>query len=716
MSMNTREISANLSRITEQMLSCARELGDNMTALTLERQAAGLKKGLVRVALIGSTSSGKSTIINALLGKLVVPENPSVSSPVPVWIHHHESDAIHAEVVRRQDGAYFSEQMSTDAFMTRYCYNVDDITNARRVRFENIIDASVALKSDLLESGAILIDTLGIAATTVDTGKTLAVLNEGVDLIIFCSKNAQLHQDEVAFLREYVLGYAPEKHRVNYPADPKNLILVLNDFGGGARPRDAFLQSTKAIFAEEMSNDAHESWAKSNVFDLQALLARFARCGAVYPYDRLAPEGSTKQEKAELAERMEGEEELFEAYGSDPSLAKASGIHQLQKGLETHIARRTVGRESVVLTRIYSLTQILTRIRNTVGIHLADVATVGANLQTLRQDIKQFDESTKADKATLINALNVLKSKYITSFNTLFHEMFGSGGTTGNALLGRVLQLPMPAEFASFDPRAFHRMSPQQKVEALDPYVDEAVEAIFAFCRTKILQQLETVRSNANGISTPFEVLEESRVYVTAQAAALNNRIDALEALELADKLGVMLPGKKEVESFFISLQTELEQNLLQAISDTLSGGLDKFNAQRPNFVKSVSGNFFRMLLNMLGGPEAVWNQIRKHYFIPMVAYVLSALGDFCNANVAGGLADAVGAAYTNVLMEITDRRQSIVVALENALTRIDTQIKEKGTAAIETKKEMQDILALCDQLTAELNRYQTELLQSFAP
>lgn len=44
-----------------------------------------LKRGPVRAVIMGETSSGKSTLINALVGSVIVPESADACSPVPIW-------------------------------------------------------------------------------------------------------------------------------------------------------------------------------------------------------------------------------------------------------------------------------------------------------------------------------------------------------------------------------------------------------------------------------------------------------------------------------------------------------------------------------------------------------------------------------------------------------------------------------------------------------
>lgn len=67
----------------------ADKLNDGLSARSLRLMEPHLRQGVVRICVVGITGSGKSTVINAAVGQRILPENPSVSSPIPVWIGYH---------------------------------------------------------------------------------------------------------------------------------------------------------------------------------------------------------------------------------------------------------------------------------------------------------------------------------------------------------------------------------------------------------------------------------------------------------------------------------------------------------------------------------------------------------------------------------------------------------------------------------------------------
>lgn len=72
----------NNMSVLEDMLGGNSELKRKAIQLNIET----LKLGWIHIALVGQTSCGKSTVINALSEDIVVPENPMTATPIPTYI------------------------------------------------------------------------------------------------------------------------------------------------------------------------------------------------------------------------------------------------------------------------------------------------------------------------------------------------------------------------------------------------------------------------------------------------------------------------------------------------------------------------------------------------------------------------------------------------------------------------------------------------------
>lgn len=96
--INVSQIGHRLANHVASLAEMTAFMGDSNSTYMLRHLEPSLQQGLVRIAFVGVTSTGKSTAINALVGQLVLPENPSVSSPIPVWIGYQDQEASQAEI------------------------------------------------------------------------------------------------------------------------------------------------------------------------------------------------------------------------------------------------------------------------------------------------------------------------------------------------------------------------------------------------------------------------------------------------------------------------------------------------------------------------------------------------------------------------------------------------------------------------------------------
>ena len=164
------------------------------------------KHNKLRIAFIGETGCGKSTVINALLGKIVLPESTMTSTPVITCIKHLSEGEDYAEIISNRQRVY--ETMTIDEFIHQYCYNAAEQQNTfiTRFSFRNISHAVLHINSDFLLNEAILIDTLGYSASSADTKKTERILNEQIDLVFYVLSENMLLDHEIERIQNY-LGY-----------------------------------------------------------------------------------------------------------------------------------------------------------------------------------------------------------------------------------------------------------------------------------------------------------------------------------------------------------------------------------------------------------------------------------------------------------------------------------------------------------------------------
>jgi len=289
----------NNMSVLEDMLGGNSELKRKAIQLNIET----LKLGWIHIALVGQTSCGKSTVINALSEDIVVPENPMTATPIPTYIAKTVADTDTQRVtVFPEDEKKKSKELTRKEFLTQFCYNVEDQRgdNPKRLRFKEDKFAVVHTKGELFDKGAVLLDTLGSGATEFDNIKTSTILKGNVDILIYIVGTNMLTASDIAFLQCYVLGYSPKEaeiKKMNYSVDkpiitPDKLIILGNDKTGILR--GGLVESIKRVFKSDdckLSGAQIAQFCEKNVWIANALYGRLDGAG-FYDYVENAPVGS----------------------------------------------------------------------------------------------------------------------------------------------------------------------------------------------------------------------------------------------------------------------------------------------------------------------------------------------------------------------------------------------------------------------------------------
>ena len=98
--------------IENQLFPLAQKYGSREAMKALRKAWLRLLQGPVRVLFLGVSSAGKSTLVNAMIGRIVVPEGRQTTSPVPVWIYSGESaqTSPHIQTIREGEAGNLPEQ------------------------------------------------------------------------------------------------------------------------------------------------------------------------------------------------------------------------------------------------------------------------------------------------------------------------------------------------------------------------------------------------------------------------------------------------------------------------------------------------------------------------------------------------------------------------------------------------------------------------------
>ena len=161
--------------------------------------ADALREGIFRVVVMGTFKNGKSSIINALIGKRVLPEAAVPATAIVSYLRYGDDTNVH---VFYQDGA--EEIMTSDQFFERFKFNAQDTEECRSTgkveRFSNVRDSVVYSNMPLLENGVQILDTPGLEDKESATKVTMSAVANANAIIYTCSaENGGFNMNDIEF-------------------------------------------------------------------------------------------------------------------------------------------------------------------------------------------------------------------------------------------------------------------------------------------------------------------------------------------------------------------------------------------------------------------------------------------------------------------------------------------------------------------------------------
>lgn len=191
----------------------------------LMKQAQDIHDGIFRVVVMGAFTTGKSTLINALVGKRILPESALPSTAILTFIQYGEDEdsvEVHFKDTTDEDGNYIAgrvEKMSQEEFFKEYRYTNEDnrefIETGQVERFSIVDYAIMRCSLGLMHNGVCIIDSPGLEDKAVATELSLSMAKQAQAIVYVCSERGFDDRDRNYF-EEHFLGC------------PRNVFFVMN--------------------------------------------------------------------------------------------------------------------------------------------------------------------------------------------------------------------------------------------------------------------------------------------------------------------------------------------------------------------------------------------------------------------------------------------------------------------------------------------------------
>jgi len=162
------------------------------------------RAGRFHVLLLGGFSSGKSTLLNALIGAPVLPVKVNPCTAILTELVHGETPSVEVRFRDRRP----PEHMDPATFLDRYQLRTAEIDRAGAEaadRFGDVDRAVLSWPLPLLHNGVMVLDTPGLDDDEARTERTLASLPEADAVIVVLNATRFLSDLERRTIRRHLL-------------------------------------------------------------------------------------------------------------------------------------------------------------------------------------------------------------------------------------------------------------------------------------------------------------------------------------------------------------------------------------------------------------------------------------------------------------------------------------------------------------------------------
>lgn len=580
--MNVKEFNEVLNGCNKSLqnvlLSIDREAPALQSAATIaygeaiEKESMRNNMGLVRGLFLGASNSGKSTLINNLARKIIVPEVIHTSTLMPTWIGQTKNYADEGVTVNYFDidknghrmGSMKSKREAIDDFRCYYCYTEKDLADRDRLvkpdRFKSmeLNEAYLSLQGvdgPCKDYALVLVDTLGNGASSVDDEKAQHNMKNCDFAFVLVDSLGNLTDQDIDFFSSTLFN--PKVSNIK----PEHIIFVINKIdlspsrhGSIENCKNNIAALLKKAYSEKVPEALYERLC-SQIVTYSALYNRLAHCG-VYPYkeDAIKINGLTRKEletsgekRVETIRTIVTEKEEFEeekSYLPKEMLLKKGYCEELNTMLGKVIGNMfTDG--TIYDNHLNGTKEMAENIRqavqNTIAALTADVGAIEAKIEAFKRAkeiIETFSVNYAKESETIVRNFPLEVDTYIKNRSK---QLLVTSIVGVNKLIDGI-KIDVP--HGDYTPKALQKMTSieieKKFLPSLLQPVPKIVDLICNTISTNIFRPEQTVRQ------TPY------RQIVDKLSQSMNNYItsvlDEIRAINSDNRFKVTVVDKSIFE------------------------------------------------------------------------------------------------------------------------------------------------------------------------
>lgn len=151
-----------MQQIVEQYNEIATFLQDGVALEKLANMQAKLEKAYFYLPIVGQFSSGKSSLINNLIGRRILPTMLSETTAFTTYIYYGEQE--YAEIVTADKTIQFDVEqlMALSQRNLQSPTSVSELLRIETIQNTDILEINVYLNHELFKTGIVLVDTPGL--------------------------------------------------------------------------------------------------------------------------------------------------------------------------------------------------------------------------------------------------------------------------------------------------------------------------------------------------------------------------------------------------------------------------------------------------------------------------------------------------------------------------------------------------------------------------